>query len=71
MQVMAIPFALQHEAVGVVFGPTGNETVAGWIGYLEGPSWGVFIDGYLLMMFGGIPWQVLVPAHCHSSAVAS
>ena len=33
--------------------------MAGWVGHVEGLSWGIFIDTYLLIVFGAIPWQVM------------
>ncbi|XP_067941622.1 high-affinity choline transporter 1-like isoform X2 [Watersipora subatra] len=56
--VTAIPFAMQHHAVGDVFASAPNSTVPGWLGHIEGRDWGLFVDDYLLLMFGGIPWQV-------------
>ena len=53
-----MPFAINHDAVGPVFTPPANETKVEWLGYVEGKSWGLFIDGYLHLIFGGIPWQV-------------
>jgi len=52
---------MNHEAVGDVFSVPINSTseTIGWLGYLEGRSWGLFVDDYLLLMFGGLPWQVL------------
>ena len=30
-----------------------------WLGYVEPSSSGIFVDNYLLLIFGGIPYQVI------------
>ena len=30
----------------------------GWVGKVADEEWGIFVDVYLLIIFGGIPWQV-------------
>lgn len=57
LQVLAVPFALTHDAVTAIT-ETANTENGGWKGYLEGVSWGLYIDFALLLIFGGIPWQV-------------
>ncbi|KAL4239274.1 hypothetical protein ACF0H5_000091 [Mactra antiquata] len=53
-QWLSIPFAFTHEAVGdIMVNSTQN-----WIKTLDPVYTGVYIDSYLLLMFGGIPWQV-------------
>ncbi|XP_046455618.1 high-affinity choline transporter 1-like [Daphnia pulex] len=50
--VLCIPFAWMHPAVnqeGLV-----NQD---WLGYVEPSSSGIFVDNYLLLIFGGIPYQ--------------
>ena len=52
---MCIPFAWMHPAV--------NQKVLvnqDWLGYVEPSSSGIFIDNYLLLIFGGIPYQVSI-----------
>ncbi|XP_045214983.1 high-affinity choline transporter 1-like [Mercenaria mercenaria] len=51
---VSIPFAFTHEAVGDI---TVNATV-NWVKTIDPVYSGVYIDSYLLLMFGGIPWQV-------------
>ena len=48
-----MPFALTHEAVGSL-----SATKDKWIGSLEIEDAAMFTDIYLLLIFGGIPWQV-------------
>lgn len=35
----------------------------GWLGYLGGAAWGQYVDSALLLIFGGIPWQVYKITH--------
>ena len=54
-KVLCIPFAWMHPAV--------NQKVLvnqDWLGYVEPSSSGIFIDNYLLLIFGGIPYQVSI-----------
>jgi len=53
-QWIAIPFAFTNEAVGDI---TINATEK-WVKSLDPKYTGVYIDSYLLLIFGGIPWQV-------------
>ncbi|KAK3859265.1 hypothetical protein Pcinc_034603, partial [Petrolisthes cinctipes] len=52
---IAVPFSMTHEAVGSL---ALNET--DWLGHIEpsSPEWGLWIDYWLLLICGGIPWQV-------------
>ncbi|CAL4076074.1 unnamed protein product, partial [Meganyctiphanes norvegica] len=52
---LAIPFAMTSEYVGSL---SLNET--DWVGNIpaDDPSWGTWVDYYILLIFGGIPWQV-------------
>ncbi|XP_064105782.1 high-affinity choline transporter 1-like isoform X2 [Macrobrachium nipponense] len=52
---LTVPFAYAHEAVGSL---SLNET--DWLGSIEStsPEWGLWIDYWLLLICGGIPWQV-------------
>ncbi|XP_060599127.1 high-affinity choline transporter 1-like [Ruditapes philippinarum] len=52
---VSIPFAFTHAAVGDI--TTANAT-AKWVKSVDPVYSGVYIDSYLLLMFGGIPWQV-------------
>ena len=45
--------------MGEVFLPPANTSSVEWIGYVRGKDWGLFIEAFLQMTFGGIPWQVL------------
>ncbi|KAG7169260.1 High-affinity choline transporter 1-like 2 [Homarus americanus] len=52
---LAVPFSMMNEAVGSL---APNET--NWVGSIEpySPEWGLWIDYWLLLICGGIPWQV-------------
>jgi len=54
---MAVPFAMSHEAVTPIT-VTSHYPDGGWIGYLKGTAWSQWIDEYLMLTLGGIPWQV-------------
>ncbi|XP_070187378.1 high affinity choline transporter 1-like isoform X2 [Littorina saxatilis] len=49
---VGVPFAMTHEASRSI---TNNTE---WIGQVDTPYIGSYIDFYLLLIFGGIPWQV-------------
>nr|KAG5700863.1 hypothetical protein BaRGS_012270 [Batillaria attramentaria] len=49
---VGLPFAMKHEAAGSILESTH------WLGTLDTASIGTFVDLYLLLIFGGIPWQV-------------
>lgn len=55
LQWITVPFAMVHESVGSL---ALNET--DWLGSIEptSPEWGLWIDYWLLLICGGIPWQV-------------
>lgn len=56
LQWITIPFALVHEAVGSL---RLNET--DWLGSISEDTpwvWGEWTDFAVLLIFGGIPWQV-------------
>jgi len=68
---LACPFAANHDfafAIGETDGPcldppmVISDTVGpintGWVGEIATNKWGVWVDVYLLLIFGGIPWQV-------------
>ena len=61
-QVLAVPFALTNEAVTSIV-ETAQVEGGGWKGHLQGVSWGLYIDFALLLIFGGIPWQVSNQPH--------
>ena len=52
-QWLSVPFAMTHPAVGSI-----SETAPQWIGTIATEDIAVWIDGGLLLVFGGIPWQV-------------
>ncbi|CAH1794641.1 unnamed protein product [Owenia fusiformis] len=56
---LSIPFAMTHAAVTPITETAlpGNGT-AGWVGTIAVADLGVWIDYALLLIFGGIPWQV-------------
>ncbi|ELU16697.1 hypothetical protein CAPTEDRAFT_113629 [Capitella teleta] len=55
---LCVPFALTHEAVSSISSTAGGPD--GWLGEdnLSGKFIGLYIDSGLLLVFGGIPWQV-------------
>ncbi|KAA0186767.1 hypothetical protein HAZT_HAZT009776, partial [Hyalella azteca] len=52
---LCVPFALQHDAVGSLALSETN-----WMGHIpaNSPAWGLWVDYWLLLICGGIPWQV-------------
>ena len=52
-----MPFAIKHKAVTSI-SLTAGYPDGGWLGYLKGAAWGLWIDEALLLVMGGIPWQV-------------
>ena len=52
-QWLCVPFAMTHEAVGSF-----SATKDRWLGSLDLADAAMFTDIYLLLIFGGIPWQV-------------
>ncbi|XP_071529907.1 high-affinity choline transporter 1-like [Panulirus ornatus] len=52
---LSVPYSMTNEAVGSL---ALNET--NWLGSIEpsSPEWGLWIDYWLLLICGGIPWQV-------------
>ncbi|XP_070392232.1 high-affinity choline transporter 1-like isoform X2 [Dermacentor albipictus] len=50
---LCLPFAMFHEAVGVVSYPRND-----FVGSVEWTDFGTYWDSMLLLMMGGIPWQV-------------
>ena len=56
---LAIPFAMMNDAVGSI-----AETSSKWLGSPIRGAWlGYYIDSALLLLLGGIPWQVC-PSVC-------
>ncbi|GFG28857.1 hypothetical protein Cfor_00436, partial [Coptotermes formosanus] len=53
LQWMCIPFAMYNEHVGSL-----SPEVVDWIGRVEPSEYYFYIDYGLLLVFGGIPWQV-------------
>ncbi|ELU11061.1 hypothetical protein CAPTEDRAFT_183218 [Capitella teleta] len=55
---LCVPFALTHEAVSSISSTMGGAD--GWLGEgnLSGQYIGLYIDSGLLILLGGIPWQV-------------
>jgi high affinity choline transporter 7 len=53
-QLLSVPFAYQNDAVSRT-----ALTSSDWIGQVDRADIGEWIDTLLLLMFGGIPWQVL------------
>ncbi|CAF0850215.1 unnamed protein product [Adineta steineri] len=50
---VAVPFALRHEGVGSIV-----TTWPEWRGHIDKSQYVDWLDGMLLLIFGGIPWQV-------------
>ncbi len=60
---MGVGFAFTHDAVSDIRDTATTDPETGWIGHVyygEGQeAWiGNYIDSFLLLIFGGIPWQV-------------
>ena len=61
--VICIPFAWTHEAVEPITFDSQD-----WVGSIDEGSYGSYADYFLLLTFGGIPWQVSnqqKPFGCH------
>ena len=52
-QWLAVPFAMTNEVVGNIATKSKQ-----WVGTVDPADIGVWIDCGLLLIFGGIPWQV-------------
>lgn len=50
--VIAMPFSVIHPAVSFE-----NLTLRDWLGQIKNEDLGEWVDGMLLLVFGGIPWQ--------------
>nr|XP_037276741.1 high-affinity choline transporter 1-like [Rhipicephalus microplus] len=50
---MSVPFAMFHEAVGPISYPKND-----FVGSVEWKDFGIYWDSMLLLMMGGVPWQV-------------
>lgn len=50
---ICIPFVATNDAVGDI-----SKNSADWLGSIAGQDAGIWADSALLMIFGGIPWQV-------------
>ena len=55
MQWLAVPFAMTHPAMD---GRSIATQPVQWLGHIEKKAAGSWIDSALLLIFGGIPWQV-------------
>ena len=51
--LLCIPFAATHPSVDSLHSVTAKE----WFGSIETQNIATYIDNYLLLIFGGIPWQ--------------
>ncbi|XP_024886610.1 high-affinity choline transporter 1-like isoform X1 [Temnothorax curvispinosus] len=51
--VIAAPFSMVHPAVSF----ENNLTTKDWLGHVKNEDLGEWVDGMLLLVFGGIPWQ--------------
>ncbi|XP_072753649.1 high affinity choline transporter 1 isoform X2 [Anoplolepis gracilipes] len=51
--VIAMPFSMIHPAVSFEH----NLTLRDWLGQIKNEDLGEWVDGMLLLVFGGIPWQ--------------
>ena len=62
-------FPLFHPSVGNLWETANGDYGTGWIGRIYWPEFGddqvyrigTYIDGALLLIFGGIPWQARIP----------
>jgi high affinity choline transporter 7 len=53
-QWLCVPFAMTNELVENISVNSSTE----WIKEVDGERVGVYIDSFLMLAFGGIPWQV-------------
>lgn len=51
--MLAIPFAYTNENVGEI-----SATKSEWMGTIASDDYGLYTDLFLVLIFGGIPWQV-------------
>lgn len=51
--VIAMPFSMLNPAVSFE-----NLALRDWLGQIKNEDLGEWVDGMLLLVFGGIPWQV-------------
>lgn len=58
LQWLCIPFALTNKAAGSLTDALKDPSID-WIGELKPEEYGQWIDYALLLIFGGIPWQVI------------
>lgn len=52
-QWISIPFTLTHPAVSSI-----SPSNVDWVGSVPSEYWGQYFDYGMLLIFGGIPWQV-------------
>lgn len=52
---IAAPFSMLHPAVSF----ENNLALKDWLGQIKNEDLGEWVDGMLLLVFGGIPWQVI------------
>ncbi len=61
LQWLGVGFAFTHDAVSSI---TDTANGDGWLGRVvaDGNNYwiGNYIDSYLMLSFGGIPWQVII-----------
>jgi len=55
-QLLSAPYAYQNKAVA-----ENAFSSRDWIGKIDKKDIGQWIDSFLLLLLGGIPWQVLKP----------
>ncbi|XP_050392148.1 high affinity choline transporter 1 [Patella vulgata] len=53
---LSVPFAFTHKSVESV----GTNATENWVKSVDTADIGVYIDAYLLYIFGGVPWQVII-----------
>ena len=53
LQWMCIPFAMLNEHVGSM-----STDIVDWVGRVDPSEYAFYVDYGLLLIFGGIPWQV-------------
>ena len=63
LQWFAVPFVVTDKHVVNIWSTFENPTMApggihGWAGYLDPSLYATWCDSMLLLIFGGIPWQV-------------
>ncbi|CAN0094844.1 high affinity choline transporter 1 [Lampetra fluviatilis] len=68
---LSVPFALMNPAVSSISETAhASDTQPGWLGSVDPRDAFIWVDNYLLLMLGGIPWQVYFQRVLSASSAA-